>query len=384
MMGGMTVDPFQLRITVTERWKLGIEVDSEGTTYTGQAELTPDPDSNSGGTAGEWDNWGETFPDASTTGLRSDDDDPDLPDFNDPDTTGDVVIGDDDEVTDKRIWGRIKFAGEGRIARCVLKGPKNMPSGQTGIIDLNGKRGGLAWIEDNLFDPQTPNFRTDGVVGHQFRAYRNRIHGVCDGFGTFSKKEWAWDSQITENGIQGDVEMGGNWVEWLIYNFPDDTHSDGGHIDPWQHQGCILVKGIGNRWSGYAKAQSGSDSNPDKPWLLTAPNKWANGACTIIQDNTGAGLDNTVISTLNWYEGGVSHANLKNGTYEFSYNQHSDDVAIGPSSGMSGSKLSGYYIRPQSRSGCHIKGIDTNRWWKGPQQGQLLTEPRDQGIHYDS
>jgi hypothetical protein len=378
----MTDEPFQLRITVNERWKLGIEVDDQGTTYTGQATLTADE--SGGGDAGNWDNWGETFPDATTTGLRGDAT-PDLPDFNDPDTTSDVIIGEDDEVTGKTIWGRIKFAGEGRVADCIIKGPKSLPSGQTGMIDLNGKRGGLAIIEDNLFDPQFPNYRTDNVVGHQFRAYRNRMRGGQDGFGTFTKEEWAWDSQITENGIECDVEMGGNWVEWVVYSYPDGgSHSDGSHCDPWQHQGGILVKAMGNRWSGYAKPMEGSGANPDKPWLLTPPNKWANGGCNIIQDNTGAGLDATVISTLGWFEGGVSHLNGKNGTYEFSHNKHSDDVAIGPPSGMSGSKLSGYYIRLQSRASTKVINLNTNRWWKGPQEGQLLTEPRPDGIHYDS
>jgi hypothetical protein len=335
-------------------------------------------------TVNRWTNWGTAFPDATTTGLRTNTT-PDLPDYNDPATTGDVIIKDGQEITGKTIWGRIKFAGAGRLADNIIKGPKTMPSGQTGVIDLHGKRGGLAIIEDNLIDAQFPNHRLDGIVGHQFRAYRNRLRGVIDGFGTFTKKEWCWDSQISSAGWEVDAEMLGNWMEESVYYFPDDNHSDGPHQDGWQHQGGRKAKAVGNRFSGFSKFLSGSGKNPVKPWLHTSPNRWANGGGTLIQDNVGGGLDLTVRAEKNWYEGWLTHANLKNGgPYYFGYNKHSTNVAIGPSAGMTGEKIGGYWIRLQSRANTKVDGLKTNTWWNGPNAGKTLVEPRASGIHFDS
>lgn len=328
-----------------------------------------------------WTDWGKTVPGPTTTGLRADG--VRLDNFNDPANTSDVIVKDGQEITGKTIWGRIKFAGAGRVADCIVKGPKLMPSGQTGMIDVTNKRGGLAIIEDNLFSAQTPNHRMDAVVGQQFRAYRNRMRGVVDGFGTFTTK--ATTSKIVTGGWVVDAEFGGNWVEQHIYFFPDDNHTDGPHTDGWQHQGGLIAAALGNRFSGYAVKLPGSGNNPDKPWLLTAPNRWTNGAGTIIQDNVGGGLDKTVRAVGNFYEGYLAHANLKNGgPYEFSGNNHSDDVAVGPSSGMTGSRLNGYWIRLQSRASTKVIGLNTNKWWKGSKVGQVLTETRAFGINFDS
>lgn len=354
------------------------EATYQGRTFKGTLNLSEtDPETD------RWTDFGDRLPDSTNTGLRTEGT-PSLPDYNPP-GTNEVTIPEDAEVVGMTIWGRIRFAAAGRIADCVLKGPQSMPGGQTGVIDVTGKRGGLALIEDSLCDPVTPNHRMDFIVGRQFRAYRNRVRGVVDGFGTFTQESWAWPSQIVSGGVQCDVEMGGNWVEQHIYFFPDDNHSDGPHTDGWQHQGGLLVKGIGNRFSGYSVKLPGSGTNPDKPWLLTPPNEWANGAGVIVQDNVGCGLDSSVIATRNWFEGYVAHGNLKNGgPYEFSENKHSRDVAIGPSSGMSGSKLSGYWVRLQSRASTKVIDLNTNRWVDGPYAGDLLTEPRDSGINYDS
>lgn len=282
-------------------------------------------------------------------------------------------------IKEQTIWGDITPSpgADSYLIRCKIKGGNFVPTTQSACVDCNATRsGGILWLIDCDIDPQLPSLNRDGIVGHKFRAIRCDIKNTIDGIGGFIK---------TVAGTDADIQINGNYIHDRVYSYPDYAngtsgtalHSDGSHTDGIQLQGGknILIKN--NAIKQTCSYLPGSGTHPTKPYCLAAG--YAPGAGIIVQDNTGAGLDNTVDIKYNWMiKGGLSHFTLKPGTYQVHDNHIYRDTLQ-----VSGS-WAGYWLRPDAnRAGVIVTGLaTTNVWVDGPYATQICVEPRDKGIEY--
>lgn len=284
-------------------------------------------------------------------------------------------------IEGKRIYGDIKWTGSSPLTlkNCLLVGGTNVPTGASAVVDCNGSHTAPITLIDCTIKPREPRNR-DCIVGYGWRAYRCNMSGSVDGMGIF-----------TTSGTSADVTAMGNWVHDLTYIYPDykngtsgaTWHTDGSHNDGAQLQGGsnVLLKGNFFDINNSAPASTNTGTNPSKPWLSTLQGD--NGSGVIVQDNTGAGINETVVIEENWFRGGLSQLNAKtNVAFVFRNNKHYRE-AVQNTTG-SGGTWNSYYIRVDARASTTISGLGTNTWFNGPYVGQVLAEPRDRGVHYDA
>lgn len=285
-------------------------------------------------------------------------------------------------IENKIIYGDIKWQGSSTLTlrNCLLVGGTNVPTGASGVVDCNASHSAPIILVDCTVRPREPRNR-DCIVGHRWQAYRCDMSAGVDGMGIFT----------TTAGAQAEVTAEGNWVHDLTYIFPDyrngtsgaTWHSDGSHNDGVQLQGGSNVRLWGNFFDvlNSPPAATNTGPNPSKPWLSTLQQN--NGAGVTIQDNTGAGIDPTVVIGKNWFRGGLSQLNAKPGiSFQFPDNKFFREVARNTTG--SGGTWNGYWIRIDVRATTTIAGLLTSRWVDGPYAGQLMVEPRDRGINYDA
>lgn len=291
-------------------------------------------------------------------------------------------------IEDAIIYGDLKPPASGAtwtLRRCLLVGGNHVPSGASAVVDCNGARTGSndttnndvgrIILEQCEIAPRRPSLNRDGIVGHKFSLINCLVQNTVDAVGAF----------ITSNkGTHANVKIIGNKLANLGYGYPDyingvsgaAQHTDGTHDDTIQLQGGGNVEISFNLLiASTLAAFAGSGTNPDKPWLI--PGGWSNGACIVIQDNTGVGTftkANTIIRG-NRMAGGLAHINIKPGVaFTLDRNEHFRDTAIGTGH-------SGYWIRFDQQSTNDVDGLATEVWIDGPYAGQILTSPRDRGIH---
>jgi|GEM_PF-873543 hypothetical protein len=312
---------------------------------------------------------GEYKPDASTTGVRPG---TVLTDYNDPSVDSFTITQAGTVIQNKRVYGDIFINAANVVIRnCELVGGNHTPSGASGVVDCNGAGVYNALIEDCDIVPRKIARNRDGIVGHEYTARRNHVRYTIDGFGIFNK---AGTSQ------EANVKLEGNYVHDLVYFYPDwrngvsgsTWHTDGTHNDCVQIQGGANIHVIGNYLVASSIQGPGTEDNPMKPWLAATGH--AQGSAIIIQRNVGA-LVNVVVEK-NWFSHGLTQANFKPGTYTFRNNIHSRTVAMVPG------VWSGYWIRFDDRASTTVHGLldPGNRW---EDTGELMTEPRAKGIHYN-
>ncbi len=312
---------------------------------------------------------GEYKPDALTTGVLPG---TVLTDYNASSVDSFTISQAGTIIQNKRIYGDIHINAANVVIRnCELVGGNHTPSGASGVVDCNGSGVYNALIEDCDIVPRKISRNRDGIVGHEYTARRNHVRNTIDGFGVFNKAGVS---------VSANVSLEGNYVHDLAYFYPDwrngvsgsTWHSDGSHNDCVQIQGGANIHVIGNNLTATSIAGPGTGANPDKPWLIGTGN--ANGAAIIIQKNVGELVD--VVVEKNWLSHGLAEANFKPGTYTFQNNICGRAVASNPPS------WSGYWLRVDSRAGTTINGLldPGNRW---EDTGELLTEPRAKGIHYN-
>lgn len=314
--------------------------------------------------------YGDYEPDATTAGVPAG---TVLTDYNSPATNA-VTIPNGALITDKRIYGDVTFAGSAELFRCELVGGNNtITSGNVGILRCTNTRTGIAKLTDCTIKPRQESNGRDCALGKQYELYRCHLSGGIDGCGIYSTSTTAPNC---------DVKVYGCLIEDLTYVYPDTittSHTDGTHNDCIQIQGGRNIHILGNSLRGTAHALTGTGSNPQKPWLIGQG--YNNGAVLIVQNNTGAGIDNTVLIEKNWLRGGLAHFNIKPAmTFLAPNNKHYRATAV-----QSGT-WSGYWTRFDQRSGTNVPGLTSgisSTWVDGPYAGQLLAEPRDRGIHYN-
>lgn len=318
--------------------------------------------------------YGTYRPSALTTGHTGT-----LTDLGTP-ATQNATLPDVPVLENRLIYGDIKWKGTSDITlkNCMLVGGSNPPASASAVVDCNATHQGRITLIDCTITPRDPRNR-DCIVGHNWSAYRCNLSAGIDGAGIF-----------TTSGTNADVVMMGNWTHDLSYVYPDyrngvsgaTWHTDGSHNDGVQMQGGrnVHLKGNFIDLVNSNPAPTNSGPNPDKEWLSVV--KGNNGSGLIVQDNTGAGIDNTVIVEQNWFRGSLTQINIKpNMRFIFRNNRHFREVAINDT-GLPG-KWNGYWIRLDQREGAVITGLETNVWEDGPFEGQPLVEPRDSGIHYN-
>lgn len=278
------------------------------------------------------------------------------------------------------FYGDVKVTANVNITfnNCLFVGSNVDGTSQSACLDLRSARTGIVTMNDCSFIPRKESDWRDCVVGHKYEAYRCYAKGGVDGFGIFVEP-----AKYSPAVYSADVVIKGCMVEDLAYRYPDratPSHTDGTHNDCIQHQGGNNVTIQGNNLKGSSHAMVGSGTNPSKPWLLSGTDKWINGACLIIQEQTTTGpvaTGNLIDS--NWFWGGLSHMNIKP-DIQFTYtnNKHYRNTAVGTS-------WSGYWIRLDNHTPT-VTGLTgtTNTWVDGPYAGAVLIEPRDKGIHYNA
>jgi hypothetical protein len=280
-------------------------------------------------------------------------------------------------IENKIIYGDMKYTGSEDllIKNSLLVGGRHKPANITAIVDLNSTRGGIVTIQDSTIRARVPKDNRDGITGYKFRAYRNEVTRTVDGFGVFVVPSRAGTNVA-------DVIIAGNYVHDVAYTYTGHTaHDDGTHNDGLQIQGGRNIRVTGNYFNMTSSTTSGGGANPDKPWLIQTNN--ANGVGLLVQDNTGAGIDNSVIVEKNYFARGLAQVSIKSKAFILRDNKFYRATALKPGGGWSG-----YWIRLESRSGTAIQGFNvgeqTNRWVDGPYAGKLMAEPRDRGIHYNN
>lgn len=320
--------------------------------------------------------YGAYEPGPSNTGTRGN-----LSDYNGAGTQiANVTSG---MIENKVIYGDIKWSGSQPLTlkNCLLVGGPHIPSGASGVVDCNNQHAAPIILIDCEVRPREPRNR-DCIVGYKWEAYRCNLHRGVDGMGIFARP------QFTNN---ADVIAMGNWVHDLTYIYPDyrngvsgqTWHTDGTHNDGVQIQGGRNIHLLGNFLDLLHSDPLASNTgpNPDKTWLSEV--RGTNGAGLTIQDNTGAGIDTTVVVEKNWFRGGLAQINVKpNFNFVLRNNNHYRDVAINYTD-LPGT-WNGYWIRIDQRSGQVITGLATNRWVDGPLAGRVMAEPRTSGIHYNA
>jgi hypothetical protein len=311
---------------------------------------------------------GEYEPSAATTGVIPG---TTLTDYN-ASSVDKVTLPAGTVLSNKRIYGDITPGGPVTLRNCLLVGGTSQPSSDIGVVTATGSlRSGLIELYDCSIIPRAPKNGRNGVQGRQYKAVRCYVKNTTDGFGVFS---------TLGSNTAADVTIQQCMVEELLYSYPDpasSNHSDGAHTDCVQIQGGRNVRVIGNKLVATAIAETGTGANPQKPWLLERTPGWANGGCVVVQDNTGAGIDSSVVIDSNWTSGGLSHYNIK-ASAAGSVIQNGNvyrDTAVGTGN-------SGYWGRLETgMSQTAITGITTHRWIDGPYAGELLTfASRDRGL----
>lgn len=303
-----------------------------------------------------------------------------LTDYNPPNTDA-AEMPDGGLIENKVIYGDIKWRGNQTLTlrNCRLVGGTSIPTGASGVVDCNATHSAPIILIDCTIKPREPRNR-DCIVGHKWEAYRCDMSGSVDGMGIF-----------TTSGTKADVTAMGNWVHDLTYIYPDykngvsgaTWHTDGTHNDGAQLQGGSNVRLWGNFFDLQESppATTNTGPNPTKPWLSTL--RGTNGSGLIVQNNTGAGIDNTVIIEKNWFRGALSQLNIKPGVAPTIRNNKHFRAAVQNTTG-SGGTWNPYFIRLDERATTTVVGLDTNLWEDGPYAGQPLREPRDRGMHYDA
>lgn len=302
------------------------------------------------------------------------------------------VLTDGTTYTNKIIYGDVQppasQMSDITLDNCLLRGGSHNPSSNVAVVDADGNRSGSGKliIRDCEIWPQVPAINRDGIRGYFLRAYRNYIHDVTDGILAIATS--------TQNLGNADCDIYGNMVERMRYSNPDyingvsgaAAHSDGSHND------CLVVAAKGIRAKGNnlrcttTDLAAGQLENPSHPNIhsvvLADGTNHGNGQCILIT-HTGVEPDATTIIEENWLLGGLTHINiLANKTATVRNNRHFRSVYIDPNT-ADGNSSSGYWVRFTQRTNNNVQ-IATDRWVDGPYIGQLLTEPRDKGIHFNA
>jgi hypothetical protein len=339
-----------------------------------QSPTGPDPDQPAPPTDRDNLIYGAYCPGPTTTGVLSG---TVLTDYN-ASMVNNVTLLDGGLIENKRIYGDIKMnsATDVTIRNCELVGGAHDPSGASGIVDCNSARTGKVILIDCTIIPRRRSMNRDCIVGEKWQAYRCKLQAGVDGMGIFIVP-----SRYSPANNNANVIAMGNWVSDLSYFYPDSVHTDGTHNDGAQIQGGRNVHLKGNFFELSTTQVTGN--NPAKPWLMATNN--AAGSGVIVQDNTGAGIDNTVVIEENYFARGLAHVNIKpEMDFIFRNNKHYRVTAVAPAG--SGYTWRGYWIRFDKKTGAVVSGITagipSNTWADGPYVGDILSDPRDLGIDY--
>jgi hypothetical protein len=203
-------------------------------------------------------------------------------------------------------------------------------------------------------------------------VYRSEITQTIDGAGMYA-------TSVTGS-TSARVVVEDTWIHDLKYYYPDTvtpSHTDGTHPDCIEIQGGRDITLRRLRLEATATAISGSGINPAKPWLLGQG--WANGNCMVaVRAVTGYPIANLLVDSCTFLGGGAQLAIKRDVSVTLRNNRHYRAVA------QLAGVYAGYWIRFDDLKTNQAQGLNTSTWIDGPYAGQVLTQPRDRGIHVDN
>lgn len=303
-----------------------------------------------------------------------------LTDYN-ASSTQTLTLASGTTITDKTIYGDIRpSTTHGQdivLTNCLLRGGPHVPSAIDAVVKADQSRTGTGKIIliDCEIWPQLACLNREGTRGNRIEIYRTWIHDVIDGLTPYAT--------TSQNSGQARARMYGSIVERLRYHYPDYVngvsgaawHSDGTHND------CVAISGgkdiiiKGNLLMCNSVDLPGTGTNPTHPQLQATGHAY--GAGVIITNTVSNPLDNTVIVEENWLWGGKANFNIKpDMVCIVRNNRHYREAPVISSDSQ-------FWWRYDLRAGNGVVA-DNSTWVNGPYIGQVLTEPRDLGVHFNA
>ena len=308
-----------------------------------------------------------------------------------------VTIPNGAHIVSKVIYGDITFAGSALIEDCLLLGGAQAITSDNnlGILWCTNVRTGMAVIKDSIIRPRTESDGRDCALGHDYHLERCVLSGGVDGAGIYNT-----------SGPNANVNLYGNYIHDLAYDYPDRDHDDGTHNDPVQIQGGRFINIQGNTINGTGHWMAGSstyyNTNPsqdfgDWPLLMPVPHCPGNGI--LVNGNVQA-VDSTVVIDNNVFRNckAMFSVGTQGNNFQFTNNRFSSIDR--PAKNVNGTVRNGvsltftsneYWIRLANKAtynnniiGLVSAGIITNTtnvWLDGANAGVALAEPRASGIN---
>lgn len=296
-----------------------------------------------------------------------------LTDYN-ASSTSTVTLTSGVPITDKRVYGYLRPpTSHGQdivLTNCLLRGGPTAPGVTEAIVKADNTRSGTGRIilRDCEIWPQAPGLIVDGVRGNRITLERCWIHDVIDGAVLYAT--------TSQNSGNANCNMYGCVVERLRYMFPDTEHSDGTHTDCLALPGGKNINVKGNLFYGSSVDLPGSGTNPTHPQLQATGMCY--GACVLPTSTVSNPMDLSVIVEENWMWGSKTQLNvpIANMVCTWRNNKRYRAVANIPTDQQ-------FWSRFAVRAGNGIV-VNNDTWVDGPYIGQVLTEPRDLGIHFNA
>jgi hypothetical protein len=207
---------------------------------------------------------------------------------------GDIIGGADGEKwRDLDVVGRFEPRGaDQEISNVVVRGG-TPPSTERGLIHAVASTVKRLKIEHVLLEPTVPDYRWNGITGHDFTARHVRTRRTTDGLGIFNEHAPGGPLNVLVEWL---------WVESMTYWSEDGgIHTDGTHNDGIQIQGGDGLTVRGFRIDGYLDTTTG-----DQRFPTDAPSAAVRQALACVQINNNAGVGPTTNLRLEdgWLRGG--------------------------------------------------------------------------------
>ena len=185
-------------------------------------------------------------------------------------------------IVSKNITNLISIAsGYVYFLNCKFTGAGG--TSDTAQVDCRATNVARVTFERCSFDPVTPNYWLNNLIGHHMTALRCHFRRGVDSIGSYNTH-----GSHTDNIVQG------NYFENTCRFDVDQTHTDGTHNDTIQHQGGIGLLVEGNLFIGHNLY--GDGSVPAAPYNRTSQ-------CVLTQENVaiaGAYYCSDITIRNNW------------------------------------------------------------------------------------
>ena len=189
-------------------------------------------------------NWGEFFPDASTTGVYDESvlTEQGATTFSTPSQV----------VTDKWFRGRVTITAPGvRFRNCKFTGPTDTPDSD-GVITATGSNVSSLVFEDCTMYPELPSHVTNVFIGHHATFRRCNAYNGVDIIGAIG--------DLSSDFV--DITVEGSWLHDMVMFNTDQQVDNLTHNDLIQWHGLRGVKILGSRLNAECDPTKGVAATP--------------------------------------------------------------------------------------------------------------------------